>query len=579
MSCAIRGSTNFRASFTSKGWEFNGGDGADLIVGGALGEHINAGDGDDTISGGGGNDTIHGNDGTDIAMISNLASLSVEAGKSNSWILTSDDGVDTLKHIDLIGQISGDRTFLYTIGENNGVFGLGDEASVNEGGGWRWYHLLDDAFDVEGDSFSITGVDAFSAAGAALEVTNLADGIQYGTTAAFEYLAAGETATDSFSYTVTDSAGVETTQEVTVTVIGANDAPDLTGGDTTGAVSEDDVLTATGTVTASDVDLSDELSWSGGGTGDYGTLTIDAGGAWTYVLNNESEAVQDLDSGPQVHDAFAVQVSDGNGGSAQQTITVSVTGADDASGPVASVFNGVAAGDFAGFDVDGLGDVNGDGIDDFVVTAPGADPNGSQTGQAYVVYGTASGFDSSVAFSDLDGTNGFTINGNANHQLHPNGFLVASAAGDMNDDGINDIAVSNYSGPAGNRSGQTRVIFGDDQGFGASFELSDINGTNGFTINGPHGGASAWVKAGGGDVNADGIDDLLIGANYSGGGKAYAIFGNAAGFDPVISLASLDPSDGLEIRGTVASGELGNAVDFADVNNDGCNGRCKSLPR
>lgn len=92
------------------------------------------------------------------------------------------------------------------------------------------------------------------------------------------------------------------------------------------------MLVATGTVTASDIDTSDVLSWSGGGTSDYGSLSIDANGNWTYTLDNDSAAVQALSAGDVVSDEFTVAVSDGNGGTAEQTISVEVAGADDITG-------------------------------------------------------------------------------------------------------------------------------------------------------------------------------------------------------------------------------------------------------
>jgi len=54
--------------------------------------------------------------------------------------------------------------------------------------------------------------------------------------------------------------------------------------------------------------------------------------------------------------------------------------------------NGIAADDGSGYSVSSAGDVNGDGIDDLIIGASGADPNGSSSGQSYVVFGNRSGF-------------------------------------------------------------------------------------------------------------------------------------------------------------------------------------------
>ncbi len=75
--------------------------------------------------------------------------------------------------------------------------------------------------------------------------------------------------------------------------------------------------------------------------------------------------------------------------------------------------NGGAAGDRSGFSVSGAGDVNGDGIDDLIVGAIGADPNGDFSGRSYVVFGAQTRDAASLDLSALDGSNGFALNGGA----------------------------------------------------------------------------------------------------------------------------------------------------------------------
>src|SRR3546814_20623557 len=95
--------------------------------------------------------------------------------------------------------------------------------------------------------------------------------------------------TDSFTVTVTDDEGATTTQAVTITVLGTNDAPVISSAVQAGTVTEDGSLTATGQVTATDVDHDAVLSYSvNTTTGSYGSLVPDtAPGAWPYPLTND----------------------------------------------------------------------------------------------------------------------------------------------------------------------------------------------------------------------------------------------------------------------------------------------------
>ena len=146
--------------------------------------------------------------------------------------------------------------------------------------------------------------------------------------------------------------------------------------------------------------------------------------------------------------------------------------------------NGIAAYDNSGSSVSSAGDVNGDGFDDLIIGASGADPNGIyNAGQSYVVFGSNSGFGASFNLSALNGSNGFAINGIASSDH--SGSSVSSA-GDVNGDGFDDLIIgARTADPNGmNYAGQSYVVFGSNSGFGASFNLSALNGSNGFAING-----------------------------------------------------------------------------------------------
>ena len=175
-----------------------------------------------------------------------------------------------------------------------------------------------------------------------------------------------------------------------------------------------------------------------------------------------------------------------------------------------------------------------------------------------------------LSLEDLDGSNGFSINGE--HRWDNSGGSV-SAAGDLNGDGIDDIIVG-AAGAGDLDTGASYVIFGDSNWLNASIELSELDGSNGFKINGiGKDDNSGGSVSGAGDVNGDGIDDIVIGAAGAIGGdsddESYVIFGENNWSNASIDLSDLDGSNGFKITGIKQGSSSGLSVSSAgDVNGD-----------
>ena len=206
------------------------------------------------------------------------------------------------------------------------------------------------------------------------------------------------------------------------------------------------------------------------------------------------------------------------------------------------------------------GDVNGDGLADLVVGAPDADPAGrSNAGRSYVVFGKT-GTGAIDLSSVAAGNGGFVINGQ--QQFDRSGSAV-SGVGDVNGDGLADVLLAS---PVAERS---YVVFGKADG--TAVELATLAaGAAGVVIQG-----SVSSVAGAGDVNGDGLADLIIGSANSyapagvNAGRSYVVFGTSSA--AVIDLATVATGVG----GFAVSGEGGN--DFSgssvagagDINGDG----------
>ncbi|SHK52040.1 VCBS repeat-containing protein [Shimia gijangensis] len=148
---------------------------------------------------------------------------------------------------------------------------------------------------------------------------------------AIQELGQGDLLQDHATIVATDSTGKQFLREVTVDVMGSNDVA-IIGGHHVGTATEDGTPGVTGQLTGTDVDKGDTVTFDAqsAAVGTYGTFDIAADGRWTYHLNNQSAATQQLSGGQVETETFTVIARSTDGAIIHQQISVNVSGHEDA---------------------------------------------------------------------------------------------------------------------------------------------------------------------------------------------------------------------------------------------------------
>lgn len=387
----------------------NSGNGDDAVSGGAGSDSLNGGAGSDTLDGGSGSDQLNGGSGSDT-LIYNV-SENIAAGTKD--VYTGGAGVDTLQlqftraqwlesttqtqisaylaHLDAVtnaktGEVSNGSAsdFVFRFGSstltvqmtetlailvdgvemnpaNEAVNAVSDAATTTEDSRGIQIHVLQN--DLVPDLVKSLALASAPAHGTATLVQPAMGDpstwyFQYQPHAAdFQYLAAGESATDTFSYEVTDADGGTGLATVTVTITGSNDGPVVTAQDLAGAVTEQvapaGTLSDSGVIGFSDLDLSDVHLVSATGTPvgsvlgsltavkDGDTTGTGTGGQLTWTYTVDAAAVEYLAEGETRLESFTLTLNDQHGGIVTRQIDVTITGTNDA--PTIGAANAAAA--------------------------------------------------------------------------------------------------------------------------------------------------------------------------------------------------------------------------------------------
>jgi hypothetical protein len=299
------------------------------------------------------------------------------------------------------------------------------------------------------------------------------------------------------------------------------------------------------------------------------TIAASAGFRIVTGVGNDSSGVSVASAGDINGDGLAdavmtVQRDNSNPSSTNNSAYV-IYGKSNASSVYGSSLNVSGIASSLGFQIKGnadlfggaasnAGDVNGDGLNDLLVTG---DNN------AFVIYGSASGGTIDLVGNNIASSQGYKISATNALSLGAS----ASGVGDFNGDGLADVIVS--------ATFRAYVVYGKSSASSVLIDgANSIVSSNGFRIYGATSFGRAVSSAG--DVNGDGLADVMVSSRSEGaGGTVYVLYGNtsATGLDLDVSGGTIAAGRGFKITSAFTTDNLGSnytSISSAgDVNGDG----------
>ncbi|MCU0838515.1 MAG: Ig-like domain-containing protein, partial [Rhodospirillales bacterium] len=274
--------------------------------------------------------------GIDAAGVRGLVSadaftIRYDPGSAFQWLAAGQTATETIQYAvqDRLGA-QGSAAITITIsGRNDAPTALNDAFTVSEGATSDLSVLANDS-DIDGDAVRISEINGAAVpadgiyhlpSGARL-IVDPARGVLFDAAGRYDWLAAGESLAERFTYTVTDSHGERGEASVTVTIAGANDPPQARSDH---AVTDEDAMVRIAVLANdSDADAADRLSVLSVDTaGTIGRVRIGPDGSLVYDPDGRFDG---LFAGQSVMDTFRYTAADGHGGLSTATVQVTIHG-------------------------------------------------------------------------------------------------------------------------------------------------------------------------------------------------------------------------------------------------------------